>query len=125
MNILEDKSEETVTVQDETEAIVKAAENAEISKTAIVFGQSEDELRREFKEFKALKLFRKIYCDLTLTPDDVFDDKLAEVVSLGFGGVPYARKAGEKQNGQRRRKSRGSRLLSVWRGGCGRKKGVC
>ena len=87
MNILEDKSEETVTVQDETEAIVKAAENAEISKTAIVFGQSEDELRREFKEFKALKLFRKIYCDLTLTPDDVFDDKLAEVVSLGFGGV--------------------------------------
>ena len=95
-----EKEEKTEEEKAETEAIVKTSENSEILKTALVFGQSEDELRREFKEYKALKLFRKIYCDLTRVKSESFEDKLDEVVSLGFGGVivfpTQARKAKEK-----------------------------
>lgn len=100
MEIAIEKEEKTEEEKAETEAIVKTSENSEILKTALVFGQSEDELRREFKEYKALKLFRKIYCDLTRVKSESFEDKLDEVVSLGFGGVivfpTQARKAKEK-----------------------------
>ena len=68
-----EKEEKTEEEKAETEAIVKTSENSEMLKTALVFGQSEDELRREFKEYKALKLFRKIYCDLTRVK--INDDK--------------------------------------------------
>lgn len=94
------KEEKTTEEKAETEAIVKASENSEMLKTALVFGQSEDELRREFKEYKALKLFRKIYCDLTRVKYESFEDKLDEAVLLGFGGVivfpTQIRKAKEK-----------------------------
>lgn len=75
---------------EETEAkeLVKTDEQAEMLKTALVFGQSEDDLRREFKEFKALKLFRKLIFDLTASRDrDEFDGKIADAISYGFGGV--------------------------------------
>ena len=69
-----EKEEKTEEEKAETEAIVKTSENSEMLKTALVFGQSEDELRREFKEYKALKLFRKIYCDLTRVKTESFED---------------------------------------------------
>ena len=43
-----EKEEKTEEEKAETEAIVKTSENSEMLKTALVFGQSEDELRREF-----------------------------------------------------------------------------
>lgn len=57
-------------------------------KASVIFGQSEDEMRREFKAFKAAKLFKKFDCDLTeaFSPE-AFDKKLTEAKNYGFGAV--------------------------------------
>lgn len=78
----------TVVETDETGVLAKSVAEKEISETATVFGQSEEELGREFKKFKALKLFAKIFCDLTaVTDDDEFEEKLGQAVEYGFGGA--------------------------------------
>ena len=78
----------TVGETDETDVLAKSVAEKEISETATVFGQSEEELGREFKKFKALKLFAKIFCDLTaVTDDDEFEEKLGQAVEYGFGGA--------------------------------------
>ncbi len=57
-------------------------------KASVIFGQSEDEMRREFKAFKAAKLFKKFDCDLTdVVSPEVLDQKLIEAKNYGFGGV--------------------------------------
>ena len=62
------------------------AESAD--KASVIFGQSEAEMRREFKAFKAAKLFKKFDCDLTdvFSPEE-FDRKLIEAKNYGFGAV--------------------------------------
>lgn len=57
-------------------------------KASVIFGQSEDEMRREFRAFKAAKLFKKFDCDLTeaFSPE-TFDKKLTEAKNYGFGAV--------------------------------------
>ena len=62
--------------------------NDTTDKASVIFGQSEDEMRREFKAFKAAKLFKKFDCDLTdIVSPEVLDQKLIEVKNYGFGGV--------------------------------------
>ncbi len=62
--------------------------NDKTDKASVIFGQSEDEMRREFKAFKAAKLFKKFDCDLTdIVSPEVLDQKLIEVKNYGFGGV--------------------------------------
>ncbi len=57
-------------------------------RASVIFGQSEDEMRREFKAFKAAKLFKKFDCDLTdVFSPEVLDQKLIEAKNYGFGGV--------------------------------------
>lgn len=56
--------------------------------TARIFGRSEEEMAKEFKLFKARKLFRKFDADLTVVSSaDGLDDKIAEAIALGFGSV--------------------------------------
>ena len=57
-------------------------------KASVIFGQSEAEMRREFKAFKAAKLFKKFDCDLTdvFSPEEL-DQKLIEAKNFGFGAV--------------------------------------
>ena len=57
-------------------------------KASVIFGQSEDEMRREFKAFKAAKLFKKFDCDLTgIFSPELLDQKLTEAKNFGFGAV--------------------------------------
>ncbi len=68
---------------------------------ARLFGQTEDELIREFKDYKAKKLFAKVEYDLTgVTGDEELGKKLEECVTYGFGGVivlpQYISKAAER-----------------------------
>ena len=59
-----------------------------LDKTAIVFGQSEEDISKEFKEFKALKLFKRVDCDLTSVTDNLLlKQKIEEAVKYGFGNV--------------------------------------
>ncbi len=56
--------------------------------TARIFGRSEDEMAKEFKLFKAQKLFRKFDADLTAVSSvDGLDEKISEAIALGFGSV--------------------------------------
>lgn len=81
--ILEDRL-----VENGTKEILTADERRDTLNTAIVFGQSEDDLRREFKQFKTLKLFRKLTLDLTDVKDGtVFEDRISEAIAYGFGSV--------------------------------------
>lgn len=55
---------------------------------ALLFGTSEEELEREFKDFKAKKLFSKFDYDLIRTCDEnEFEDKLKGAVEHCFGSV--------------------------------------
>ncbi|MBE5741827.1 MAG: hypothetical protein E7360_00700 [Clostridiales bacterium] len=61
---------------------------SEAEKTAHIFGQSEEEICKEFRAFKATKIFKKFDFDLT----EVFDEenlksKVDEAVKIGFGNV--------------------------------------
>lgn len=59
-----------------------------LDKTALVFGQSEDDISKEFKEFKALKLFKRVDSDLTSVRDNfVLKQKIEETLKYGFGNV--------------------------------------
>ncbi|MBR1867771.1 MAG: hypothetical protein IJ800_04230 [Clostridia bacterium] len=63
-------------------------EKKELFPIARLFGQTQDELIREFKEYKARKLFAKVEYDLTsVTGDEELGRKLEECASYGFGGV--------------------------------------
>ncbi len=62
--------------------------DSSIDAAAVLFGQSEEELNREFVFFKASKLFKKIDFDLTSEEDEsVLREKLGFVVENGFGSV--------------------------------------
>lgn len=57
-------------------------------KASVIFGQSEEEMRREFRAFKAAKLFKKFDCDLTdVYSPELLDQKLSEAKNFGFGAV--------------------------------------
>ncbi len=59
-----------------------------LDKTAVIFGQSEEDLSKEFKEYKALKLFKRVDVDLTFVRDSLLlKKKIDECVKFGFGNV--------------------------------------
>lgn len=59
-----------------------------IDKTAEIFGQSEEDIGKEFKEFKALKLFRRFDADLTEIKDlQTLEKKIDESIKFGFGNI--------------------------------------
>lgn len=59
-----------------------------LDKTAIVFGQSEEDIGKEFKEFKALKLFKRVDCDMTpITDNLLLKQRIEEAIKYGFGNV--------------------------------------
>lgn len=60
----------------------------EIENTAKIFGQSEEQICKEFKAFKALKIFKKFDVDLTGVSDaETLSLKLEETVKFGFGNI--------------------------------------
>lgn len=66
----------------------KTEKKFNLDKTAIVFGQSEEDIGKEFKEFKASKLFKRVDCDLTSVTDNlVLKQKIEEAIKFGFGNV--------------------------------------
>lgn len=74
--------------EDETFSQEPLFGNDTTDKASVIFGQSEDEMRREFKAFKAAKLFKKFDCDLTdIVSPEVLDQKLIEAKNYGFGGI--------------------------------------
>lgn len=57
-------------------------------KVASIFGQSEAELDREFRAFKASKIFRKFDYDLTAELDpETLSLKVEEAIKYGFGNI--------------------------------------
>lgn len=59
-----------------------------LEQTAVIFGQSEEDVSKEFREYKALKLFKKFDCDLTQIKDfEQLKIKIDEAVKFGFGNV--------------------------------------
>ena len=85
---MEDLTKNETNPEPNVESLAKAAAEKELTETALVFGQSEESLSREFKKFKAMKLFAKIFCDLTaVTESNEFDEKLSDVIEYGFGGA--------------------------------------
>ena len=59
-----------------------------LDKTAVIFGQSEEDIGKEFKEFKALKLFKRVDCDMTSITDNLLlKQRIEEVIKYGFGNV--------------------------------------
>ena len=81
------------------------SELGEFKDTAAIFGMTESELFDEYKEYKALKLFRRTACDLTcITGDGELFDKLDEIVKLKIGKIivlpQYVKKVNEKLRGK-------------------------
>ncbi|MBQ8725610.1 MAG: hypothetical protein IJY84_00710 [Clostridia bacterium] len=59
-----------------------------LEKTATVFGQTEEDITKEFREYKALKLFKKFDCDLTQIRDnEELKVKIEEGFKYGFGNI--------------------------------------
>lgn len=57
-------------------------------RASVIFGQSEDEMKREFRAFKIAKLLKKFDFDLTgEVSGETLSDKLEEAASLGIGSV--------------------------------------
>ena len=57
-------------------------------RASVIFGQSEDEMKREFRAFKVAKLFKKFDFDLTgVVLGETLSDKLEDAASLGLGSV--------------------------------------
>ena len=96
------KSQETVkadsvAIQNEAASINKEVAKVDnepktksfnLDKTAIIFGQSEEDIGKEFKEFKALKLFKKVDVDLTSVRDTLMlKQRIEESIKYGFGNV--------------------------------------
>lgn len=66
----------------------KSEREKDLEKTATVFGQSEEDITKEFREYKALKLFKKFDCDLTQVRDnEELKAKIEEGFKYGFGNV--------------------------------------
>ena len=62
--------------------------NFNLDKTAVIFGQSEEDIGKEFKEFKALKLFKRVDVDLTSVRDTlILKKRIEEALKYGFGNV--------------------------------------
>lgn len=60
----------------------------DLDKTAVIFGQSEEDIGKEFKAFKAAKLFKRVDVDLTAVRDNLLlKQKVEECVKFGFGNV--------------------------------------
>ncbi len=60
----------------------------EIISGAAVFGQSEEEMNKEFRAFKAAKLFKKFDYDLTgVCGEDEFRSSIDGAITYGFGSV--------------------------------------
>ena len=61
---------------------------SEVERTALIFGQTEEDMNKEFREFKALKLFKKFDFDLTGVKEvEMLNSLLEEVSHYGFGNV--------------------------------------
>ena len=57
-------------------------------RASVIFGQSEDEMKREFRAFKIAKLLKKFDFDLTgEVSGETLSNKLEEAASLGIGSV--------------------------------------
>ena len=68
----------------------KESNSIELDKerTASIFGQSEEEICKEFRAFKASKIFKKFDIDLTGICDaENLNAKLDEIIKFGFGSV--------------------------------------
>ena len=66
----------------------KESKSFDLDKTAVIFGQSEEDIGKEFKEFKAAKLFKRIDVDLTAVRDNLLlKQKVEESIKYGFGNV--------------------------------------
>lgn len=69
-------------------SLEKSKVEKNLEKTATVFGQSEEDVTKEFKEYKALKLFKKFDCDLTQIRDnEELKVKIEEGIKYGFGNI--------------------------------------
>ncbi len=67
---------------------LKSQTFSEIERTALIFGQTEDDMSKEFREFKALKLFKKFDFDLTGVKEvEMLNSLLDEGSRYGFGNV--------------------------------------
>lgn len=72
----------------QAEEIKKENKNFDLDKTAVIFGQSEEDIGKEFKAFKASKLFKRVDVDLTAVRDNLLlKQKVEECVKFGFGNV--------------------------------------
>lgn len=59
-----------------------------IDRTAVIFGQSEEDIGKEFKAFKAAKLFKRVDVDLTAVRDNLLlKQRVEECLKYGFGNV--------------------------------------
>ena len=86
-----DKEQESVEINtkiSENESQDRENKGLNLDKTAVIFGQSEEDISKEFKEFKALKLFRRFDVDLTSVRDNLLlKQKIEESIKFGFGNV--------------------------------------
>ena len=82
------KESEVKLVKEEEKAEIKKEEIQSLAPIAYLFGQTEDEIEREFRDFKAKKLFQRLEYDLTgVVSDEELSRKLEEISSYGFGSV--------------------------------------
>ena len=80
------KQETDTTETDPMYPLRAATEN--LSCVSAVFGQSEDEIEREFKAYKAAKLFKKFDLDATgLRGDEEVKSAAENCLKYGFGGI--------------------------------------
>ncbi len=72
----------------QAEEIKKENKSFDLDKTAVIFGQSEEDIGKEFKEFKAAKLFKRVDVDLTSVRDNLLlKQKVEESIKYGFGNL--------------------------------------
>lgn len=75
-------------INGDVNSLEKSKVEKNLEKTATVFGQSEEDVTKEFKEYKALKLFKKFDCDLTQIRDnEELKVKIEEGIKYGFGNI--------------------------------------
>ena len=85
---MQDKEKEISIEEKPVEFLKTENKQFDLDKTATIFGQSEEDLGREFKEFKALKLFKRVDVDLTSIRDNLLlKKKIDESIKFGFGNV--------------------------------------
>ncbi len=83
-----EKTTETVKVKTEETENFLGEISEDLLTTSSVFGQSEKEIEREFKEFKAAKLFKRIEFDATNSSgDEDIEYRAEECNKYGFGAI--------------------------------------